>query len=89
MPADVPVPQPHGVRTAVVSMVDEDCMTEEKSLMNPNQWATMKKGPQPEMAMKAPENPLTNATGETEGDRVATSPKSLVVRYSQPRRYQP
>ena len=61
---------------------------EEKSVINPDQQTAMHKEPQPEMS-KAPEYPLTNATGETKGDRVATLPKPLGVMYSQPGRYQP
>jgi hypothetical protein len=87
-PTRVPVPQPRDVRTAVLSMADEDCSMEEKSLMYPDQPIALNRDPQSEMTTKAPEDPLTNAAGETEGDRVATSPKPLGVRYSQPGRYQ-
>ena len=89
MPAQVPVPRPRDVRTAVLFMVDEDCSMEEKSLMNPDQQTTLNKGPKSEVSTKAPEDPLTNATGETEGDRVTTTPEPLGVRYSQPGWYQP
>ena len=89
VPARVPVPQPRDVRTAVLSMVDEDCSMEEKSLMCPDHSIALRRSPQPETSTKAPEDSQTSATGETEGDRVATKPKPPGVRYSQPGRYQP
>jgi hypothetical protein len=67
-------------------MIDEECAVEAKSPMSHDEGVKKKKSPNPETSMVPPSQPSAGATGETEGDRAATLPTPLGVRYSQPGR---
>ena len=89
VPVREPVPKLRDARTCALSMIDEDCEMEVKSIMDADA-RTSEVGPTgSEMRTTRLDEPMATATVGTEAGPAATSPKSLGVRYSQPGRYQP
>ena len=89
VPVKEPVPKLRDARTCAISMIDEDCEMEVKSIMD-SDARTSEVGPTgSEMRTTRPDEPSATATRGTEAGPAATSPISLGVRYSQPGRYQP
>jgi len=85
----VPVSKPRVTRTCALSMIDEDCTMEGKSIMGDAAGTNVERTAGSVTPTTEPSELPVSATGGVEGNRVATLPKSLGVRYFQPGRCQP
>jgi len=64
-PTGVPAPKPRSVRPSLLSMIDEECTMEAKSLMGPN-MEVMERNPNPERSMVPPLQSPREKRKETE-----------------------
>jgi hypothetical protein len=84
VPARVPVPKPRDARTCALSMIDEDCAMEMEPIMGTAGGISGDGAADLATPVVNTVGSALTTTEDTGGNRAATLPKSLGVRYSQP-----